>query len=453
MRRVVSADEHVMEYAMAQSLRAARRCGGVAMILVMISVAVSMISVLAFVSASSTGVAVSSNIANHAQARLIAESALQTTLSYITTTTDDWRTLKPNGVWSSAASLLSGTATIRVEDGIFNTVTSVLDLGDGLLTGEKTDPVTVTVTGRYRGAAHTVRSVVVPSIEAPSVAASRGLSVNGSIKLSSNAYIDSYDSSRGKYGKTRSYSARVETNATGSKQVEMSNNSKIYGSVYVGPGANPSSVISTNNAASITGTREASTAIVDLPVATAPNLGSSAGSLNFWQKTSTLAVSLRVSSFNMSGNAILNISGNVTLVVDGDFNLSNNARINLNPGASLTVYVRGSTTLSNNTRINMGTQKAGLAKIYALGSNDVNLSNTVRAAVQIEAPNAQLKISNDARLFGTFLGKSMEISNNGKFHQDLAAPGPALPTVGGVLANLNQLAGTVVYTTQWVENP
>lgn len=125
------------------------------MLLVLIAVAAAMILSLGFVSSQSTTLSVSQNLESHDQARAIAESAMAMATSYIGSS-DDWRTEHTDGVWVTNASFGGGTYSITVNDGDEHG-------GDGSFNDDNTDPVKVTVVGRFNGVSHTLTNVVTPA--------------------------------------------------------------------------------------------------------------------------------------------------------------------------------------------------------------------------------------------------------------------------------------------------
>ncbi|QNN22330.1 hypothetical protein HED60_08610 [Planctomycetales bacterium ZRK34] len=132
------------------------RQAGIAMIVVMVAVAVAVVLAAGFVTRQSTASSVTSNIQSHAQARLIAESAMELAIGYISNS-DNWRYEMAEGNWVVNQSYAGGTYTIRATDGDETG-------GDGDLTDDVADQVTLTVTGRFGGASHTLTNVVTPTV-------------------------------------------------------------------------------------------------------------------------------------------------------------------------------------------------------------------------------------------------------------------------------------------------
>jgi hypothetical protein len=140
-------------------LRGRRRA--VALMLVMIAVIVAGTVGYSYLSAQETAVALARNIDDAAKARYVAESGMEIALSFIRTNSN-WRTAVSNGTWASNVSLAGGTYTIRGEDGIDANNDGVITIpteGDGSLSDNTGDPVTLTVTAVVGGASSKVTAV------------------------------------------------------------------------------------------------------------------------------------------------------------------------------------------------------------------------------------------------------------------------------------------------------
>lgn len=137
--------------------RAPRR-RGIAMVLVVISVAIAMILSLTYLQAQSTATGMADSMARRAKARALAESGLAMMISYVHTN-QGWRMQLPQGAWITDQSLAGGTFTITGEDGLDTDGDGIVE-GDGNIADDENDPVTITATGRYDGAAHVVKAVL-----------------------------------------------------------------------------------------------------------------------------------------------------------------------------------------------------------------------------------------------------------------------------------------------------
>jgi len=133
--------------------------------LVMIAIIVSSIVTYSYVATQSTAVVIGRNIRDHAKAHHIAESGLDLALAAIRDNTS-WRTQRPDGTWISNLAIAGGTCTIVGRDGIDangDGVISTPSEGDGSLSDDASDPLTVVVTGRAGSCSDVIRAVIVPA--------------------------------------------------------------------------------------------------------------------------------------------------------------------------------------------------------------------------------------------------------------------------------------------------
>ena len=131
-----------------------RRSRGAAMLLVLIAVGVATILALSFLATQGPTQAVARNIDRKAQARQIAESALEMAIDYVNEDAT-WRTDKTSGQWMSEASLDGGTFDL------YGT-----DEADGDLSDDDSEPVQLVVIATFEGVTHRVSAVVTPGVQA-----------------------------------------------------------------------------------------------------------------------------------------------------------------------------------------------------------------------------------------------------------------------------------------------
>ncbi len=136
---------------------------GAALALVVIAVIIAAVLALTFIAAQSTSSGIMLNARHQLRARAIAEAGLEMVIAEVRSNAD-WRSVFVNGTWVDNATHNGGTYTIVGEDGDDLDGDGVID-GDGDLTDDANDPVTITVVGNYKGVAHMVQAVVVGSTD------------------------------------------------------------------------------------------------------------------------------------------------------------------------------------------------------------------------------------------------------------------------------------------------
>ena len=137
---------------------------GAALLLALLAVAVAVTLAVTFLGAQSTSVGIARNIQDHAKARHVAESGLELAVAHIRSN-DNWRSDRPNGTWVTDQAFGPGTFTIAGQDGVDadgDGVISVPAEGDGDLTDDPAELVTLTVTGRVNGTAHVISAEIEP---------------------------------------------------------------------------------------------------------------------------------------------------------------------------------------------------------------------------------------------------------------------------------------------------
>ena len=109
----------------------------------------------------STSIGIARNVDNQARARFIAETGLELAVAHVRTNAS-WRTDHSEGNWVVDDPFAGGTFTIQGTDGADTDGDGVIDDGDGNLADDPSDSLTLTITGKYGGATHTLHAVVTP---------------------------------------------------------------------------------------------------------------------------------------------------------------------------------------------------------------------------------------------------------------------------------------------------
>lgn len=282
-----------------------------------------------------------------------------------------------------------------------------------------------------------------------------GVAVNGSITMTQNTTIDSWDSTAGTYAATVSSDAVVATNADDS-QVSINATATLGGDLMLGPGGDPSAATSSGG---VTGLAGVLATTGDLPTITVPvNLGPSTGDWSIGQSASaTISTNkLHVDNFTVGKDSTVIIDGNVVMRVDQAFSLSQNVTIKLTPGSTLVLYILGDiNAFDQGLMFNENTMDPSLVTIYQLGTTPVEFAKDGQIYANIIAPNADLVLNSKADLYGSFIGQSILIDQDAGMHIDKApnlatACGPLVIDTAGV-AGADTFAGVSgAYTfSQW----
>ena len=221
---------------------------------------------------------------------------------------------------------------------------------------------------------------------------------NTSIQMSGNAGTDSYDSRNGPYyPQTAGSDGDVGTNTIGGHMVMLSGNAQIKGDMMVGPGGNPTNVITMSGHAVIQGSRTAAAAPKVLDPVSVPT--------------------------GLVDQGSLSVSGNNTVTLGGgsywysSLSITGNGKVNFTGPA--TVYVTGNVSISGN---GFGTSQdlPPNLTIQVAGARNVSLTGNGNFYGAIYAPASDISISGNGSLFGAIIGNTLQDSGNGKIHYDQA---------------------------------
>lgn len=285
--------------------------------------------------------------------------------------------------------------------------------------------VRFTATG-VAGLASATLEVIVRSAEDPFLGF--GIFGDKQVKLGSNARIDSYDSRLGSYAsqavekyKGKSY-ASDSGNVGSNESIDLSSNAIVFGDATPGPGF---SVVFDSNSYVMGSTTPASGPIA-LPPVTVPDLESS-GSLRLGGNAShTIGPgAVRYDELELTSNAVLNVIGPMTLIVDSVL-ISSNTEVWVDPTAGpLTIYATGDFTASSNSSV-QSTDRDPLDVTLILSSDSaadgtkVDLNSNGGFYGTIYGPRIDLTLDSNFALFGALRVRTLEVSSNSVIHLDEA---------------------------------
>jgi hypothetical protein len=188
----------------------------------------------------------------------------------------------------------------------------------------------------------------------------------------------------------------------------------------VGPGGDPTRVITTSGNSQISGSQSAASAQRVLESVKVPPALINSGNLRVnGNQVRTLAGGTYLfESINISGNGRVNFTGPVKIYVTRDFSISGNGigtSGNLPP--NLLIYVKGT-----------------YASTFVSGNGDFYGA--------IYAPDTRINVTGNGQIFGSLVGDNFAISGNAKIHYD-----EALTRVSGGSGSTGQ-----VQMRSWQEN-
>jgi len=270
--------------------------------------------------------------------------------------------------------------------------------------------------------AHTPKLVVKyePSGNDPKVAVQNYVSYGGS-----SGTFDSYNSGSGSYGGSNvSYNAVVTANAIGSGIITLYSGGIIYGDAYIGPDGDISTGFSTWGS-TITGTRGTLDEELDFTTPAAPTGSPFSGSnegdypTDAWKGGErTINSNRHFNSISLtSSNTYITITGDITILLDGNLNVNSNNSIRIASDSSLKLYVKGACSIGGSLNAYNECLPSNL-RIYMLGSNKTFStwgSGSIYAL--IDNPNGPISFWGSGQFYGRL--KANYLTGGCKVHVDL----------------------------------
>jgi len=213
----------------------------------------------------------------------------------------------------------------------------------------------------------------------------------------------------------------VATNSAGHDKITVENNGVIDGGVYVGPDGSVGNGVKIKDNGEITG----STGVLDSEVAicepTEPNIDERFDKLKFDAGITVISGDFSCEELTIEGDGIVQIGGDVTIIVEKDFVVKGNGQLLLLDGASLTVYSKDDVKIEGNSQVNVNTNDPTRLRIYHLANKKIELWNNVRAYATVVAALAEFNLKDYAEFYGTFTGEKVKIENSAVFYAFLGA--------------------------------
>jgi hypothetical protein len=133
--------------------------------------------------------------------------------------------------------------------------------------------------------------------------------------------------------------------------------------------------------------------------------------------TATIDSDSCYNNLQLWGSSKLYVSGDVTIVVKGSFDISSNASVELLPNSRLKLYLKSAASIGG--KINENTADPSKMSIYMTSNKkEFQLYGSSKFHGVLNNPKGQLNIWSNSELFGAL--KCKELSGGGKIHVDLA---------------------------------
>ncbi len=129
-----------------------------------------------------------------------------------------------------------------------------------------------------------------------------------------------------------------------------------------------------------------------------------------------LSESFFCNNFEMRVMTEIEIKGNVTIVVKGDFLMKSGSKLRLADGAKLTIYVEGEAVIGEKSQLNPDTTRPDALVFYKLGSQPLLVDNQSMLCGNVYATQTKLEVSNSSDFYGGLQAKSFLVQNVGAGH-------------------------------------
>ena len=136
---------------------------------------------------------------------------------------------------------------------------------------------------------------------------------------------------------------------------------------------------------------------------------------------------LKVRGFKVTNDTVV-VKGDVTLFVDGNFEMTGNPKISIQAGSSLTLIITGKVNIPSSAKIiakKQGLTQSGLPAFrifssYKGAGAGIKISGAGDLYAQIYAPLSDINIAASGNIYGAVRGKTITITGDAGIHYDAA---------------------------------
>lgn len=306
-----------------------------------------------------------------------------------------------------------GTLSVKVNFAGGEFYSTCVDHGDGTFT--------VTSYGYLNQQKEAIEVVLAPE-DVPLF--SKALFGDLDLGASGNVFTDSYDSDLGTYASqaTHNHAVTGRTYAMTNGHLGSNRNIFIRGGVTVLGNATPGpgyTVQVSGGSSYIEGsTAPAMSPTVLPPVDYTPAIGS-AGNYSTSGDVAFSTGTYRYDQFSAGGTAKIRIQGDVILYVDDDLSFTAQAQLIIEAGGSLTVYHAGKDfSLTGGGMLNE-TLEPSKFRLFSR-ADDVKFSGNSTFHGAVYAPSATIVPTGTTDIFGSFVGRQIDVGGTTNFHYDEA---------------------------------
>jgi putative adhesin len=119
----------------------------------------------------------------------------------------------------------------------------------------------------------------------------------------------------------------------------------------------------------------------------------------------------------LASKSVLTFEGQVVLYVDDTFQISGQAEVVIAPDSQLTVYHGGGTFQMTGQGITNQTLRPDALQVYTVATS-VKFTGQSGFYGVVYAPQGSIKITGNAEVFGSYVGRELDLQGNADFHYD-----------------------------------
>lgn len=244
---------------------------------------------------------------------------------------------------------------------------------------------------------------------------------SGRLTVKDDAYVDSYDSLGAPWSLvTRLENGAIGTNRAGNQSIRVRNRAVIYGDASSGAGSNPATAIKVDKNADITGVRSSLSAAETLTPMAMPSGGGVPYELKM-ENNDTVTLSggpIRLDKLEIIDDAVLTISGDVTLYIEDTIKVEKQGEIIIQSGGSLTIYADKEMVIKDDARLNAGGNPEDFVVYGTADFDKLELDDNSISSFAVYAPNSDAKLKKESEVFGSIIADKIDMEDDSRLHYD-----------------------------------
>lgn len=223
----------------------------------------------------------------------------------------------------------------------------------------------------------------------------------------------------------------VTTNVVNPGGVSLSTSSQINGDLVLGPGADPNTAVDLSTSGNITGGINVGAAPATIQPAPLPAVSPPFSNVNISTSDDLTLAPGNYGEVDVSTSGALILTSG-TYYIDGDFQASTSSGVRLLVDSGpVVLFIGGDLDMSTSGNVNVSGPAQDL-EVYLFGSNPkVDMSTSSEAHMVIHGPDAELEMSTSAKIVGSFVGRSIDMSGSSQLIFDMALAGAGGPSGTG----------------------